>query len=179
MHGQVALKPRLRIPDGMVRVHVSPADAPTEILPALEDSMAGGEVRRSGEYKVSPETEALIKSVKEAAVAETRRDLAIESMVKEMAENTRATDRLAGDVTETNRVLATVVTTQDDHGRQLAAMWDEKKSKNSAWHSLLPTIVGSLISALLLAMMAMSGAFQGKEAAAVAAPPAPKTTPAP
>ncbi len=139
----------------------------------------GNSVRSSGEYKVSPETEALIKSVREAAVAETRRDLAIENMAKEMAENTRVTERLAGDVTESNKILTSVVTTQEDHGRQLAAIWEEKKSKNGAWHALLPTVVGSLISALLLAMMAMSGAFQGKEAAAVAAPPAPKTTPAP
>ena len=74
MHGQAALMPRLRIPEGMVQVRVQKVDpnAPTELLQALEDPMAGGEVRRSGEYKVSPETEALIKSVgKEAAVAET------------------------------------------------------------------------------------------------------------
>lgn len=147
---------------------------PTELLPVLGDPM--GDVRRSGEYKVSPETEALMKSVREAAVAETNRDNTIQNLTKEVKECAVGLERIAGECTESNKILTRIETTQVDHAKQLASIWDEKKSKNSAWHSMMPTIVGSIISAVLLAALAMSGVFTPKE---TPAPPAPKTVPAP
>ena len=101
-----------------------------------------------------------------------------------MAQNTKV-DRpeLARDVTETNRTLTSVVTTQEDHGRQLAAIWDEKKSKHSAWHSFWPSMLSAVVSALILACVAFSGAFQSKaahderaphEEHVIASPPTPR-----
>ncbi len=178
MNKVLPMKAPLRIPEGMLEVHchvVPPArvdpNAPTEILAALEDPM-GDPVRRSGEYKLSPETEALMKSVREAAVAETTRELTIQSLTKSVAEVTGAVDKLAGEVSQSNKILATVATTQSNHAQQLESMWDEKKSKNSAWHAFWPTVVGSILSALILAIFAMSGAFSPKEMPAPAAPPA-------
>lgn len=129
-----------------------------------------GDVRRSGEYKLSPETEALIKTVKETAERDTRRDVAVENLTREVAENTVEVKVLAGQVTESNKVLAVYCTTQEEHGEQLKIIWEDKRSKSTAWHAMWPTVVGSIISAALLAIMAMSGVFT---------PKAPPTTPAP
>lgn len=162
----------------MVEVHCSPSEAPTEILPVLaalasEETMADPS-RRSGEYKVSPETEALMKSVREAAVAEATRDHTIQNLTKELGGCVSAITKLSQEVTESNKLLATVANTQTNHASQLEAIWDEKKSKGSAWHAFWPTVVGSILSALILAMFAMSGAFTPREVPAPAAPPTTK-----
>lgn len=147
----------------MVPITTSPGDAPTELLPALEDSMAPNSgIRGSGEYKVSPETEALLKSVREAAAAEARRDMTMQQLVKEVAENTAATCKVSDDVTECNRKLTAVETTQQDHGRQLAAIWEEKKSKNGAWHQFWPLVLSSVLSTAIIGILAYAGAFAPK-----------------
>ncbi len=126
-------------------------------------------------FSVAPETEALMKSVRDAAVAETQRDNTIKNLTKEVGECAIGLEKVAGQCTETNKILTRIETTQDDHARQLASIWDEKKSKNSAWHAMMPTVVGSIISAIILAILAMSGVFTPKEMPAPPAPPATKT----
>ena len=163
MDKTATLQPPHRIPKGMVKVAVSPSEAPTELLPALGDPMSPSPgVRGSGEYKVSPETEALLKSVRESAAAEVRRDMTLERLVKEVAEGTAATCKVADDVTECNRKLTAVETTQQDHGRQLAAIWEEKKSKHSAWHQFWPLVLSSVLSTAIIGILAYAGAFAPK-----------------
>lgn len=154
---------RLRIPEGMREVHVAPNVG-----------------RSSGEYKVSAETEALLRTVKEAAVADTRRDMNIAQLAKDVGESTNAVNVLSDKVEDTNRLITQVVTTQGDHAKQLQAIWDDKRSKTTAWHSFWPSILSAVVSALILACVAFSGAFQSKPAqTAVPTAPAPVAAPAP
>lgn len=137
----------------------------------------GDQVRRSGEYRDSPETAAYIKAITEKAAADARRDLLIEQL-------TRSVDSLVGQLKQheaaatvnaaaaaataaaINSRLAVIDTTQKSHGEQLETLWGRENEKRSAWNSLWPTVVASVISTILGGAITMAVIYNNPPAPA-------------
>jgi hypothetical protein len=121
-------------------------------------------VRRSGEHRASPETQEFIRAIEARTAADTRRDMLLEALSREVRElaleqraasssATAAAEALRTEVHATNTRLLRLEGEVGQQAQELLSFKETRRVKESAWVGILPAIITALVSSLLTAVV--------------------------